>query len=77
MSESEVPQKKRSKSGGDRSFEYRKNNPDMSKLSNEKKRLSEMQRKSDDPSYEEAFRKKERDRKAAQRKRKKDEKKRK
>ena len=32
-----------------------------------------MQRKSADPSYEEAFRKKERDRKAAQRKRKKDE----
>ena len=38
-----------------------------------RKRLSKMQRKSADPNYEEGFRKKERDRKAAQKKRKKDE----
>ena len=38
----------------------------MSKLSNMRKRLSELQKKSADPIYREAFNKKDRERKAAQ-----------
>ena len=71
MSESEENRRKgRLKFVKERSADYRKNNPEMKKLSKEKVKLSVLKKKSEDADYVQELRKEEKDRNAEQRKKK-------
>ena len=70
MSDNEGNSRKTPKSVQERVQEYRKNNPELNKLSREKAKLAILKRKVEDPNYHEEQKKKERLRKAEQRKQK-------
>ena len=70
MSDSDEEPRKRFKSGQERNADYRKNNPQMCKLSKEKSKLTVMKKKSEDEFYAQTLKKKERERKAEQRRKK-------
>lgn len=70
MSDSEEENRKRFKSDQERTADYRRNNPQMCKLSKEKSKLNVLKKKSEDESYAQTLKKKERDRKAEQRRKK-------
>ena len=71
MSDNKGNSRKTPKSMQERVQEYRKNNPELNKLSREKAKLAILKRKVEDPNYHEEQKKKERLRKAEQRKQKK------
>ena len=67
MSDSGEPSRKRAKSGQERQADYRKKNPDYIKLSKEKEKLEILKNRCKSEQYDEDYKRKERERKAAYR----------
>ena len=63
MSDRAIPERKRRKSGQERTAEYRQNNPDQVKLSREKEKLDLLKKRVEDEQFDEEVKRKERERK--------------
>ena len=63
MSDRAIPERKRRKSGQERTADYRQNNPDQVKLSREKEKLDLLKKRLEDEQFDEEVKRKERERK--------------
>jgi hypothetical protein len=63
MSDRAIPERKRRKSGQERTADYRQNNPDQVKLSREKEKLDLLKKRLEDEQFHEEVKRKERERK--------------
>jgi hypothetical protein len=63
MSDRNMPERKRRKSGQERTAEYRKNNPDKVKITREKEKLDNLVKRVEDEKFDDEVKRKERERK--------------
>ena len=58
-----MPERKRRKSGQERTADYRQNNPDQVKITKEKEKLDNLKKRVEDENFDEEVKRKERERK--------------
>ena len=63
MSDRAMPERKRRKSGQERTADYRQNNPDQVKITKEKEKLDKLKKRVEDENFDEEVKRKERERK--------------